>query len=471
MSRTNEPVPENLIHLIDLVIKILRKLGFNRAISYGVLTRVWGLISGPITILMIGTRLTKVEQGFYYTISSLLALQLFFELGLMTVIAQFASHEFAHLTWGDKGEIDGDPQAKERFIDLLSKGAKWFSLASVALILVLAPVGLVFLGKEADVAVDFGWRLPWVLAVVGTALNLFTVPFFAVVMGSGDVATVNHREMMGAVVSSVLCWTVLAIHGRLYAASAVTTGGFVISWIYLLREKPAMLKMAWHRITGRSGPQKPEARIYWWREVWPLQWKLALTWVAGYFVFQLFTPVLFRYQGAVVAGQMGMTLSAANALLGVSLTWINARTPEFGKLVAKREWGQLDSLLRKVLLQSSAVSCAGATVGALLIWLLQLHYPIGQRFIPAPHAALFFAGIVFNVIVAALGGYLRAHKQEPFLPLSITLGFVQGGATWLLGMKYSTLGVTAGFCAVNLVITLPVAFVIWNNFRKKWHTD
>jgi len=456
--------------LNDFIIKILRRLGFNRAISYGVLSRVWGLFSGPVTILMIGTRLTKVEQGFYYTISSLLALQLFFELGLMTVMAQFASHEFVNLTWGNKGQVNGDPLAKERFIDLLSKGAKWFSLASVGLFVVLVPVGLVFLENEANARVDFSWRLPWVLAVAGTALNLFTIPFFAVVMGSGDVMTVNHREMVGAVVSSVLCWTVLALHGGLYAAFAVTSGAFVISWSYLLREKPEMLKLAWHRISGKAGNQDPEARIYWWREVWPLQWKLALTWVAGYFVFQLFTPVLFRYQGAVVAGQMGMTLSAANALLGVSLTWINARTPEFGKLVAKRDWFQLDSILRKVILQSTVVSISGATVGALLILFLQQHFQIGQRFIPASQAGLFFSGIVFSVIAAAFGGYLRAHKQEPLLPLSIALGVVQGGATWFLGMKYSTLGVTTGFVLINSVITLPVTVAIWNSFRKKWHT-
>jgi len=453
----------------DLIIKILRKLGFNRAISYGVLTRVWGLFSGPVTIFMIGTRLTKVEQGFYYTISSLLALQLFFELGLITVLAQFASHEFAHLSWGEKGRINGDPLAKERFIDLLSKGVKWFSVASFGLFVVLVPAGLLFLGKEVTASADFTWRLPWILAVAGTALNLFTVPFFAVVMGSGDVVTVNHREMVGALFSSILSWSVLAFHGQLYAAFAVTSGAFVVSWMYLIRQKPEMLKMAWSRIIGRGGTQESGARIYWWREVWPLQWKLALTWIAGYFVFQLFTPVLFRYQGAVVAGQMGMTLSAANALLGVSLTWINVRTPEFGKLVAKQQWAQLDSMLRKVLLQSAAVAISGAMVGTLLIWLLQQSFQIGQRFIPAAHAALFFAGIVINVIIAALGGYLRAHKKEPFLPLSITLGIVQGGATWFLGMKYSTLGVTAGFFVINLVISLPVSCIIWNNSREKWH--
>ena len=34
----------------------------------------------------------------------------------------------------------------------------------------------------------------------------------------------------------------------------------------------------------------------------------------GYFIFQLFNPVLFATEGAVVAGQMGMTLAALNGI-------------------------------------------------------------------------------------------------------------------------------------------------------------
>ena len=69
-----------------------------------------------------------------------------------------------------------------------------------------------------------------------------------------------------------------------------------------------------------------------------MQWRIAISWLAGYFVFQLFTPVLFHYHGAVVAGQMGMTLNVSNALLTTSLTLIAAKTPEFGKLIAGRNW-------------------------------------------------------------------------------------------------------------------------------------
>jgi hypothetical protein len=415
--------------------------------------------------------MTKVQQGFFYTITSLLALQIFFELGLKTVIAQFASHEFAHLAWGEKGAIHGNSAACDRFIDLLSKAAKFFAVAALLLIIVLVPAGLLFLGKEASCRADFGWRIPWVLIVIGTGINLFTVPFFSVIMGSGDVATVNHREMIGAVVSSLIGWTVLGLGGGLYVGFAITSGNIIVSWSYLLLEKPTLLRAVRDRALGLHGKSDTRAVLSWWGEVWPMQWKIALTWIAGYFVFELFTPVLFRYQGAVIAGQMGMTLSAASTLLAVSLMWSNARSPEYGKLIAKREWSLLDRLLYRVMLQSTGVAILGSAAGWAAIMLLQRYSDLGERFIPPSHAALLFGAVCVNVPISSLGAYLRAHKKEPFLPLSVTLGLVQGLATWYLGKNYSTLGVTLGFFLINIFFTLPVAVFIWENCRKKWHPE
>ncbi len=455
--------------MTGMLTKILRAIGLDRAIGYGVFTRVWSLFAGPVTMLMIASRLSSDQQGYYYTIGSLLALQLFFELGLMTVLSQFASHEFVNLRWGARGAVEGDPVARERFLDLLCKAARWFAVAALLLAVVLIPAGLLFLDHGRQATAAFSWRLPWVLAVLGTAANLFTVPFFSVIMGSGDVVTVNHREMVGAVVSSLLCWLVLGIHGGLFSVFAVTCGIVFISWSYLVRHKPVLLAVTWKRMFAGKGGREPGAAISWWGEVWPMQWKIALTWISGYFIFQLFTPVLFRYHGATAAGQMGMTLSAANALLGVSLSWITARSPQLGKYVATRNWADMDKLFRSVLIQATAVSMAGACAGWAMIRLLQEYFPIGQRFIPASHAALLFATICINVVIAALGAYLRAHKQEPFLPLSLALGVIQGSATWFLGMKYSTLGVCAGFFAIHLFISLPVSWLIWRDCRKRWH--
>jgi len=103
------------VYLPDSMLNFLRFIGVNRAVGYGLLSRVWGLLSGPVTMFIIATKFSKEQQGFLYTISSLLALQVFFELGLTNVIATFASHEFAKLKWEEKGKISGDTVALERF--------------------------------------------------------------------------------------------------------------------------------------------------------------------------------------------------------------------------------------------------------------------------------------------------------------------------------------------------------------------
>jgi hypothetical protein len=455
--------------LNERVIKILRVFGLNRAIGYGVLARAWSFIAGPVTILIIAARFSKEQQGFYYTISSLLALQIFFELGLVTVLAQFASHEFAHLKWGEGGRIEGDPVARERVIDLLCKATKWLGVAGLLLIVVLVPAGLFFLKQQIGSDTEFSWRLPWVLAVCGTAVNLLIVPFFAVVMGSGDVVTVNHREMLGAVVSSFICWSVIGLNGGLYAVFAITSGSILVSCAYLVKEKPELLRIAWQGMSGQGPVATKEGTVAWWDEVWPMQWKIAVSWISGFFIYQLFSPVLFHYQGAVVAGQMGMTLSVANALLAGSATWMNSRGPEFGKMVASHEWEQLDTLFFRVLRQSVGIVIAGAMVAWGIIKFVQMHYAIGQRFIPANQAGFLFAAICILVVTNCFVVYLRAHKQEPIMTLAVLVALLQGTATLILGSHYSSYGVTVGFLVINLTFFLPATYFIWQRSRKVWH--
>lgn len=453
---------------MDKLLNLLRRVGLNRAVGYGVLARIWGLLAAPITLFIIASKFSKEQQGFYYTIGSLLAMQIFFELGLTGVIATFASHEFAKLHWGKDGRINGDPVAKQRFQNLISKSTKWFGIAALLMITILIPAGLIFFGCKNGLTTDFPWQLPWILAVIGTALNLATVPFFSMIMGSGDVATVNHRGMLGAIIGTCISWLVMLTNGGLFAIFAVTFGNIIISWSYLLKYKPEILKMAWHGIFDRETSKKTENTISWWGEIWPLQWKIAVSWISGYFIFQLFNPVLFYYHGSVIAGQMGMTLAASNALLSMSILWMTVKSPDFGKLIAKREWKELDRLFFRVFYQSIGVVVTGAIIGWTLIWLLQRHYQIGQRFLPAPQVALLLASTVINVIIAGLATYLRAHKQEPFMVISVIGGVLNGTTTWLLGMWYSSMGIAAGSLALNLIGWIP-AYIIWRRCRKSWH--
>ena len=447
----------------DLVINILKSFGVNKAIGFGVLTRMWSALAGPLTILLIATRFSKVEQGYYYTFSSILALQVFFELGLLTVLAQFAAHEFAFLSWGDNGEIKGSEAHRDRFVDLLGKGFKWYTVSAVLLIIVLIPAGLYFFTPSPANTVDFTWRLPWVLAVIGVGCNLLLIPFYAVITGSGDVASINCREMIGGMSGSIIAWLVIACGGGLYAIPAVTTGTIVVGVLYLFKSKPRLVVTAFSHAFGSD---KVTNTISWWGEVWPMQWKIALSWVSGYFIFQLFTPVLFKYHGPVVAGQMGMTLSTVNAVQGICLMWLNTHSPEFGKLIALKNWQVLDSSFSKVLKQTMVVSVVLASAAVMVVAGLQTYTNIGSRFLPVQQVIIFLAAVCGNIVINGWAIYMRAHKQEPMLVLSIIGALLTGASTFFLGIKYSSMGMAIGYCLLTIFYGIPSTYACLKRFKE-----
>jgi O-antigen/teichoic acid export membrane protein len=451
---------------MNAIKKILHYFGMDRAVGFGIMSRVWSLLAGPVTMLLVASRFSPEQQGYYYTFSSLLALQIFFDMGLLFVISQFVSHEFVHLSWGGRGVVTGESAALQRFTELLRKTVRWYAIAALLVMALLIPVGLIFLGSKGSA--DFSWQIPWVIVAGGTALNLLVTPFYAVIMGSGDVISANKRDLACSIVSSCLCWIVMILHGGLYASVAISLSGVVVSWGYLLLTRPELLKLSWQR--GKSQEIGRINKLSWKDEVWPMQWRMAVSSGASYLMFQLFTPVLFHYQGAVIAGQMGITISAANALLGIGLTQLYAKSPLLGKLIAVRDWHNLDQTFYKTLRQSFTITAIGAVLGTGAIWYLQEISTFGQRFILYNQAGILFVTVCFQVVNSGIALYLRAHKQEPLVVMTVIASFLQGAATWYLGKRYSSYGVTLGFFFVSVFYIFPYVLLIWVRFRKRFHS-
>ena len=59
---------------------LLHRFDVDRAVFFGVLTKIWGLCAAPVSAILIVTQFTPEIQGYYYTFAALLALQIFVEL-------------------------------------------------------------------------------------------------------------------------------------------------------------------------------------------------------------------------------------------------------------------------------------------------------------------------------------------------------------------------------------------------------
>ena len=82
-----------MLGLNTLRLKLSRSLEIDRAVFFSIMEKVWTLPAGLVTALLIAAFFSPELQGYYYAFSSLLALQVFAELGLGTVLTCYASHE------------------------------------------------------------------------------------------------------------------------------------------------------------------------------------------------------------------------------------------------------------------------------------------------------------------------------------------------------------------------------------------
>lgn len=439
-------------------------LGVDRAIAYAILSRLWSVVGGPISVLLIARCLTVEEQGFYYTFGSLLAVQMFFELGLTSLLVTFAAHEKASLSWSETGELVGEPRAESRLRSLLHSSLRWYAAAAVGFTLVVLPLGMSFFGRYGHEVARGVWLPAWIGMVMTTALSLAIVPCVATLEGCGLIKEISLVRLAQAVISNAVFWIALLLGGRLLGAFFSSFGSWLVMTTWLMRGRRR--RALWGLLRESVGQE----RIDWWREVWPLQWKLALSWISGYFVFQLFNPVLFLYHGPQAAARMGMSLNLTSRVNDVALTWVSTKAPAFASLVAAGNYRELDRLfIRATLVSTILTFLGGGSLWALAVGLQAYHHPYAQRLLDLVPLGFLIMAVSINQIVYCQVIYMRAHKEEPLLWLSLASGPLVGGVTYFFGRYYGPTGMMIGYFIFCVFIGFTVATTIFVSRWKLWH--
>lgn len=456
------PIPSNASATARIRNWLRTVLGLDRAVGFTVLARSWGSAAGLVTILLIARFLTPAEQGYYYTFGSLVAIQMIFELGFSFVILQMASHERARISISDDYEITGDPVAHARLASVIQKSVRWYSVAAVLLAATLVPVGFHFFSTHQHTGPAVAWRLPWCFAALAASLNFQIDPLLSFLEGCGYVPWVARLRFTQSVTGSLLAWCALISHHGLFAPSMMLLGMATSALLWLVRKR----KLLFGLLRFHTG----EHRIRWFEEVWPFQWRIAVSWFCGYFIFWLFNPVLFAYRGPVEAGQMGMSLSLANAILNIAISWISTKSAPFGTLIARKEYQVLDRTFFQALWQAFAVSLAGALTAWLgCIYLNIEHLRFALRLLDPSTLGLLLIIMITNVVIFSEAIYLRAHKQEPFLINSIVGAIDVTIFTLVFGRYYGARGIAVSCCIGN-VVGLVWATYVFQKYRRLWHS-
>lgn len=415
-------------------------------------------LAGPVSLLVIAQNLSVEAQGYYYTFASIIALQIFAELGFGQVLLNHCSHEWVKLSIS-KGVLKGPEINKQNLAALIKKSVQWYIAGAIFILAIVMPVGLALMAAQVKTT-DVGWTTPWIVTALVTSVNFALSPVWHIMSACGKILTASFSRTIIAIVSNIGTWGIILLGGELYASAVAASISGIGAAIIIKTNYHTFFRPLFSAV---ALPKKPAVALS------SMQLRLGLSTVASYLMYNLFTPVAFHYQGAAEAARIGMGLALANAISGVASAVIESRAPLLASLVASGRKDDLKSNFSLSIRLAGVIAVSlGLVTWSITLWVLS-GYPIAER-VPQPiPLAFLLAAVVSNQMIGAMNTYMRAHREEPTMGVSIFASILTGAATWFSSAFFPAGTALVAYGLIVTFVQLPSVLLILREKERQWH--
>ena len=423
--------------------------------AIALLSRCLLAASQLIIIFFASITLSQIEQGVFSTTRSLVALITFFDLGLSVVLTQV----IAHMTY----ENPQSPAIRSQLRPVLLFALRWYGVTTLVASLSIFLLGWYLLSTASELQ-GINYIFPWSCICASTLLTMLLMPIQAFLEGSGH--TVNMAIMRGvqALAGAIAMGMVALVGGGLWCLPALFGTSIIVgwTWIFIVHR---------HKLFSVLGATSGQ-RLNWRKDIRPFQWRMALSWMSGWIIYQLYVPVLFVHAGAISAGQMGLTMEACAGITSLGAAWVGIKAPTWGGLVARGDFLELDRQFRTSSRYALfVVIIAAALFGCGIMVLNWIQHPLATRFLP-PHAlAPLLLAAILNQSVFAMATYLRAHRREPYLAPTVVGAVALGTWTLVAGPLVGATGLAYAHLVVTLIVGWAWGLLIFRHCRTTWHNE
>lgn len=370
--------------------------------------QIWRLISGPLMLFFIPLYLSPEAQGYWFTFISLAALVVFADMGFTTILLQFSAHEYLNLEFSQSKVLVGRVDSLQRIATLFVFSIKWaFSMALLASPLILILGFLVLDNQQTNI----DWMMPWIIYTIASILVFLNGVVLSFIEGCDSVGRIQGIRFKIQFVTSITMIILLFFGAGLYAlALSLLIGAMAGAASILVSYKNMLMQL--FSLGTRLTHQ-------WSAEIIPLLGRYAVSFLSGYAIFSLFTIVAFKFFGAIEAGKVGLSIAICTAIFGIANIWITVIIPKINMHVEAKNYFELNAVFKRHLLASCITYC----MGMIALFLIKVNFgellPISNRIVDTFSLSMLATGWFLQIIVNALAVYLRAHKREPLMLVSV----------------------------------------------------
>lgn len=427
---------------------------FSYDFRHTALNQIWRLFSGPALLILIPLYITMEVQGYWYTFISLAALAVFADMGFSTILLQFSAHEFAHLKFESDKTIGGNKKHLERLASLLRFAMKWAGSIGVVAFPIILFIGFIILNQKET---EINWIIPWIIYGLASSfvfVNSMLLSFIEGCDSVGDIQKIRFYISFITVLSTV---TLLVCGTELYALVLSLFIGAITGIVLIFIKYHKMLKQLYD--IGLKV-------FYDWKvEILKLIGKYSISWISGYFIFYIFTPIAFTYKGVVESGQIGLTIAVFTAIFGISNIWMTIIIPKINMLVSKRDYETLDQIFMRHLFLSIVTYILGVITLFIIVLFFKDYVPFDERLV-SPFSLMIISIVwLLQIVVQGLAYYMRAHKEEPLVIPSFVSGIYVSLTTLFvatyLPFEYFFLGFLSSY-----IWGIPWVLIIFKKYKR-----
>lgn len=464
-----------------------RLMGIDQAVAFTLAGNLWNVVTAPLLLVLVVSRVDVAERGLLFNFISICQVQLIFALGVGTVIQQLTSRERAFLSFQPDGTLEGDPYAKARLAALFRIGLLWFFGLAFVAHLILLPAGWWFFETSPGTE-SISWQIAWGLTITVAVADAAVNNLSLFLSGCGQVTEVARLTAAKQVVMTTALMLGLFWGGRLLAHPISGFAGFVLCTGWLIVARRRLLLDLW-RFPKKGVP------FGWWTHVWPLQWRVSISWLSTMAVMHGLNPATLFWKGAQEAGRVGLSMYILLTIHTMGWGWIATRIPVFGNLAAQKRWNELMHVFRGVVWRSTlfililgglltfasaAIYHSGDTIPGIAQWIKenglappsldppQTELPNAPILSPLPWALLVLAVASLHLFLAR-AALIRAHGHDALLPVALALAISVCGALVVVGDYGSTETMIAAYALCIMVVTLGLGTWVTRRALQEWH--
>ena len=426
-----------------------------RKLHVVILARLWNLLSGLLLVFVSSNVFSAVEQGVMYTFLSLAAAQFFFDLGVGVVLANIAGRNAS----GNAEDSDYTSEELKYLNSITTFALKWSFVAGTILIAILGVIGWVLFADDQQVGANL--QTIWLAYVVLVACSMSFHLFLRLFEGLGFVVEAAIARSVQSAANIAVIY-LLAIYGMGIISMVVALLiALIAACIYFLASSS--------KIRSACRPSLAVKGIINWRkDVYPFQSKVAVSWLAGYVIFQSQVPILYSLAGPIQAGQLGIAVQIFQSLNTSANIFLTYNIKDWTRLSVNDDMQALNKSFMRTLALTLGITIVGciAIVGGIFI-IRHLGWQMAVRFPDLSLLILFAIAACFNQIFFCLGYYFRAQGREPLWWVSVIAAIAILIVPAILWQSFDITAAIWSFLFVSVVILSVLSSIYSLFFIKK----